>query len=130
MQDADFSDEFCTFIQRAVPTIEAVELLLIVLGQPEKWWTASELAATGRPGLSLTDIQAGRYLETLYGQGLLSKGADNRFRYAPDANAAEAHVRTLAQAYRERPVTLIRMIYALRDARIRSFADPFKVRGK
>jgi hypothetical protein len=37
-------------------------------------------------------------------------------------------VRTLAQAYRERPVTLIRVIYALRDSRIQSFADAFRLR--
>jgi hypothetical protein len=37
-------------------------------------------------------------------------------------------VRTLAQAYNERPVTLIRMIYALRDPKIQSFADAFKLR--
>ena len=38
-------------------------------------------------------------------------------------------MRTLARAYKERPVTLIRMIYALRDQRIRSFADAFRLKG-
>ena len=37
-------------------------------------------------------------------------------------------VRTLAQAYNDRPVTLTRMIYALRDPKIQSFADAFKLR--
>ena len=41
---------------------------------------------------------------------------------------ADRGVRTLAQAYSERPVTLIRVIYALRDSKIRSFADAFRVR--
>ena len=40
----------------------------------------------------------------------------------------DAHVRTLAQAYKERPVTLIRVIYALRDTKIQTFADAFKLR--
>jgi hypothetical protein len=39
----------------------------------------------------------------------------------------EAQVRTLAQAYKRRPVTLIRVIYALRDTKIQSFADAFKL---
>jgi len=39
-------------------------------------------------------------------------------------------VRTLARAYQERPVTLIRVIYALRDTKIQSFADAFKLRGR
>ena len=41
-----------------------------------------------------------------------------------------AHVTTLAQAYGERPVTLIRVIYALRDGKIRSFADAFRLRRR
>jgi hypothetical protein len=36
----------------------------------------------------------------------------------------------LAQAYKERPVTLFRVIYALRDLKIQSFADAFKLRRK
>ena len=30
--------------------------------------------------------------------------------------------------YAQRPVTLIRMIYALRDTRIQSFAEAFRIR--
>jgi hypothetical protein len=36
----------------------------------------------------------------------------------------------LSQAYRERPVTLFRVIYALRDLKIRSFAHAIKARRK
>ena len=39
-----------------------------------------------------------------------------------------AWVQTLAKAYEERPVTLFRLIYALRDRKIQSFADAFKLR--
>lgn len=48
---------------------------------------------------------------------------------APD-EATAAHVRTLERAWRERPVTLIRMIYALRDTKIRAFAEAFRLRKK
>jgi hypothetical protein len=37
-------------------------------------------------------------------------------------------VTQLAKVYNERPVTLIRMIYALKDTKIQSFADAFKIR--
>jgi hypothetical protein len=36
----------------------------------------------------------------------------------------------LSQAYKERPVTLFRVIYALRDLKIQSFAGAFKLRSK
>jgi hypothetical protein len=55
-------------------------------------------------------------------------------RGEPGAAAADptfqAHVKILAQAYEERPVTLIRLIYALRDGKIRSFAEAFNLRKK
>jgi hypothetical protein len=84
MEDVDFSDAFCRFLQEHVPTVEVAESLIARLRSPE-----------GPP------------------QG------DPAF---------QAHVATLAQAYEERPVTLIRLIYALRDRKIRSFADAFKLR--
>ena len=78
MEDAEFSDEFCRFVQAHVPSVEVAERLI----------------------------------------------ADRPF----DDPELKAHVQTLAQAYEERPVTLIRLIYALRDRKIRSFADAFKLR--
>ena len=78
MEDADFSDDFCRFLQAHVPSVEAAEKLIA-----QRHSAPPELAA---------------------------------------------HVAMLAKAYEERPVTLFRIIYALRDANIRSFADAFKVR--
>ena len=78
MEDADFSDEFCRFVQAHVPSVEAAERLI----------------------------------------------ATRPFEEA----ALKAHVEMLAQAYEQRPVTLIRLIYALRDRKIRSFADAFRLR--
>ena len=48
----------------------------------------------------------------------------------PELGEQIMQVRKLAQAYEERPVTLIRMIYALRDSTIQSFADAFKFRKR
>jgi hypothetical protein len=129
MQDADFSDEFCSFIQKTVPTVEAVDLLLILSANADMWWSVAELAARLRPGVMLTDPEVARYVEIFQKNGLLATRADKCFQYRPETRQLDADVQTLAQAYRERPVTLIRMIYALRDAKIRSFADAFKLRG-
>ncbi|MGH8733196.1 MAG: hypothetical protein ACREVB_05890 [Burkholderiales bacterium] len=78
MEDVEFSDEFCRFVQVHVPSVEAAERL--IAAPP------------------------------------------------PDDPALKAHVQTLVQAYEQRPVTLFRLIYALRDGKIRSFADAFKLR--
>ena len=82
-QDADFSDEFCRFLQTCVPSVEAAEELL-------------RLKRESPHELRLDE------------QGL-------------------RHLETLGKVYLERPVTLFRVIYGLRDAKIRSFADAFKL---
>ena len=82
MEDADFSDDFCRFLQRHVPSVPAAEALIA------RWQDNEALPEAG----------------------------------------SDAYLRTLAQAYEQRPVTLIRLIYALRDSKIRSFADAFKLR--
>jgi hypothetical protein len=113
MEDSAFSDEFCRFIQTAVPSVDAAEALLQLYGEPERWWDPAALQAP---------------VEPLQARGLIAVGPDKRVQFRPANEALHGHVRTLAQAYKERPVTLIRMIYALRDAKIQTFADAFKLR--
>ena len=85
MEDADFSDEFCRFLQANVPTVEAAEQML-------QRYRQEGLAAFAAP--------------------------------------VAAHLETLAAAYEQRPVTLIRIIYALRAGKIHSFADAFRLRKR
>ena len=98
MEDVDFSDEFCRFVQAHLPSVEAVELLLAAFRNPD-------VAHAG----------AAKELDALRAAGL------------SEAQIAR-HLATLAQAYEQRPVTLFRLVYALRDQKIQSFADAFKLR--
>ena len=128
MEDAAFSDEFCRFLRTAVPTVDAAELLLLIQRERERTWSAAEAVAALLPGASLSEADAARYFGIFQSSGLLAVGTDKRIQYRPNFGELDAHVRTLAQAYGERPVTLIRMIYALRDGSIQSFADAFKLK--
>jgi hypothetical protein len=128
MDDAAFSEEFLRFLRAAVPTVDAAELLLLVQGEPQRWWAVQEAGAALAPGATLSDIDVSRYVALFQASGLIAVGPDKRLQYRPASNALDANVRKLAQAYRERPVTLIRVIYALRDSRIQSFADAFRLR--
>ena len=112
MQDAEFSDEFCGFLQKSVPTVDVAELLVVLAREPGREWTAQALLERKPPGVSAGAAEAAKALEVL-----------------TDADA-RAHLPTLAKAYNERPVTLFRMIYALRDAKIHSFADAFRLRKR
>ncbi len=110
--------------------MDAAELLLLVADRPDLWWTVPEAIARLRPGVALAEADALRYIEGFVAAGVAEMGAERRFRFRPASPEHETFVRTLAQAYEERPVTLIRVIYALRDAKIRTFADAFKLRKR
>ncbi|HET7199108.1 MAG TPA: hypothetical protein VFI86_10595 [Burkholderiales bacterium] len=127
MEDAQFSDDFCRFLQTTVPSVDAAELLLLLGRDAARGWSAAEIVAALRPA-PLTEADVARTLEAFVARGLVAQGADRRVQYHPASDELAGHVRTLAQAYSERPVTLIRVIYALRDGKIRSFADAFKLR--
>jgi hypothetical protein len=53
---------------------------------------------------------------------------EGRYRLGPAAPEYEVILATPARLYNERPVTLVRMIYAPKEERIRAFADAFKLK--
>ena len=127
MEDAQFSDEFCRFLQTTVPSVDAAELLLRLQRDPARWWSAADIVTALKPA-SVTEADVTRTLDAFLARGLIAQGADKRVQFHPASEELDGYVRTLGQAYSERPVTLIRVIYALRDSKIRSFADAFKLR--
>ena len=128
MEVADFSDDFCRFLQTAVPAVDAAELLLLLRRTPERRWSVAGLVAELRPSVSLSEAEAAKYLEIFRACGLVAAAEGGELAYRPASETLRMHGDMLALAYRQRPVTLIRMIYALRDARIQTFADAFKLR--
>jgi hypothetical protein len=125
--DPDFSDDFCRFLQRCVANVDAVELLLTVSKYRERAWLPRELRAELASMTSLSEAELLRMLDVLQSCGLVVRDPDQRVRYRP-AKALDSYVATLARLYVERPVTLFRVIYGLRDLKINTFADAFKLR--
>lgn len=126
--DPDFTDAFCGFLQRCVANVDAAEFLLTLAKYSDKSWSTDELRAQLAPDTSMSEVDAQRCLDALQQCGVVARDADKRFRYSP-STANDAHVAALGRLYIERPVTLFRVIYALRDSKINTFADAFKLRG-
>ena len=113
MEDAAFSDDFCRFLYALVPNVTAAELLL-------------ELRTRGEQGVQPRSNPDRQILESFVRQGVAAALAAG-FVYRAPAEV-DTHVQLLAQAYKERPVTLFRIIYALRDGTVQSFANAFRLR--
>src|SRR5437764_13899018 len=104
-EEADFTDEFCRFLQEIVPSVEAAELLLLLARPPARARSAAE--AVAELGAGYAAAEAAHNLETFRACGLVSVQADGRALYRPAAEGLAAHAHTLEKVYRERPVTLI-----------------------
>jgi len=124
LEDIEFSDSWCRFIQGTIPDIDAAELLLLFHGKPDVSFSVEETAAKLNPAMSTSNAK--KYINAFESLGLLFS-AGGRFRYNPESEHAPL-VLVLQRAYSQRPVTLIRIIYALRDSKIQSFADAFRMR--
>jgi hypothetical protein len=124
---ADFSTEFLHFIRSSVPTTTAAELLLFLAAHPDRPWSAQELLVEMKTGA--TDVQTVAYHLSLFRvHGLVQEAEAQGVRYHPASPELAAFVVLLAEAYKERPVTLIRTIYEEARLKIKSFADAFKLR--
>ena len=124
--DPDFTDELCAFLQRCVANVDAAELLLLLAKNPDRSWAVNELQAQLAPS-TISDADVQRSLDALQQCDVVERDADKRVRYRPSV-AYDAQVAALSRLYLERPVTLFRVIYALRDSKLRTFADAFKLR--
>jgi hypothetical protein len=124
--DPDFTDELCGFLQRCVANVDAAELLLLLAKNPDRSWAVNELQAQLAPS-TISDADVQRSLDALQQCDVVERDADKRVRYRPSV-AHDAQVAALSRLYLERPVTLFRVIYALRDSKLRTFADAFKLR--
>jgi len=125
--DPDFTDEFCGFLQRCVANVDAAEVLLLLAKDPARSWEINALRAELAPSTIVSKSDVQRCVDILQQCEVVERDADKRARYRPSP-AHDAHVATLSRLYLERPVTLFRVIYALRDSKLRTFADAFKLR--
>jgi hypothetical protein len=126
MSDPDFPSELRSFIRDYVPDIDAAELLLLLARNPHSRYDIAAMLQEVRPTI-IAEPAARRYLAHFRERGLIAE-KDDTYQYGPASPELEEIVRALTKVYNERPVTLVRVIYALKDEKIRSFADAFKLK--
>jgi hypothetical protein len=123
MEESAFSAAFCEFIRTCVPSLQAAAVLACMARNPRQGWDPPAILSELRSSISIDRPEIERCIEFFESRGLIRRASNGLVSLMLDD-----HVRTLAQAYEERPVTLVQLIYALRDDRIRSFADAFRFR--
>ena len=117
------------FITEHIDSVMQLELLLLLEGQPQRRWTAAELAQELRVDPAWVEPQLRRMagvglLETAEPQG----GAVVTHRFAPRTPELRDAAAGLAAAYADRRVTVISLIFSKPTDTLRTFADAFRLR--
>ncbi len=102
--------EVARFIEANLETVDQLRVLLLLQASPGQDWRVDEV---GRQ-LYLATPDAAAHLDKMAARGLASvcRGATLTYRYAPRTEELAAMGKHLAQLDRERPVTLINLLYS------------------
>ena len=127
MSSGGITAEVEQFIQENIPSVEQLEVLLLLFEAPGKKWSASE--ASQKLHRQPTSVAA--RLHDLHSRGLLGVREEDPplYSYAPGARAEV--VRSLDRAYKERKDAVIQIIFSpARNSHnnLRAFSDAFKIR--
>jgi len=121
-----FSEELERFIAAEVNSLEQLEILLLLSGNPHKWWTA-----TGVYEVITSSVQSVQdRLNEMVARGILRKEAENevRFQFKPTNDAVWNITSELRDAYKERSVKVVQAIYSKPPDAVQEFARAFRVR--
>ncbi|MDP3803203.1 hypothetical protein [Brevundimonas sp.] len=116
--------EIVAFIEGAIPSVWALETLLLLRRSPAASWTPETLVYELRASAPLVND----CLQRLQQAGLAME-ADGSFRYAPASPRLGALCEGLEAAYRERPVAVVNAIASMRPDPLKGFADSFRLGG-
>jgi hypothetical protein len=112
------------FIKAKVKTVDDLRALLLFQANPDIEMDATDVARK----LYLPPATAAVILVKLAERGLLGRGSlESRYRYQPESPELAGLVEDVVKLDRERPVTLINMVYHP-PANIQAFADAFKLK--
>lgn len=108
-----------------LPSVERVEILLLLADSPDSSWSAAELEERIRS----TYDSVAKNVGALVSAGLVGarEASPPRYQFAPANPALQAAVSALAGSYRTRRVAIIELIYAERTDPVRSFSDAFNL---
>lgn len=124
-----FPEDVRKFLESHIASVEQLEILRVLGEAPDREWSDEEIR--GQVQVSEESVKA--HLQSLQERGLLrSRRAEARIycQYGAQSAKLAEQVRRLLELYRQRPVTMIRMVYERPSMSLREFSDAFRLRKK
>ena len=126
MSESGFSEQLEKFIAREIGSLEQLEILLFVSGNPHKWWTVQDIYNVVKSSpASVTDR-----LNEMVDRGFVRKETDSetRYQFAPTDENVWNITSELRTAYKEKSVKVVQAIYSKPPDAVQEFAKAFRLR--
>jgi hypothetical protein len=126
VSESGFSEQLDKFITAEIQSLEQLEILFLLSGNPHKWWSAKAVYEVVKS--SLPSVQD--RLNDMVQRGFLRQEAGNevRYQFAPSDESIWKIISELREAYKERPVKVVQAIYSKPPDAVQEFARAFRVR--
>lgn len=123
---ADLPPAVTAFLASHIDSLEHLELLLLVMHAPERWWDAPAVSTE----LDLHPDAARQALDHLASRNLLAirVTGDVRYQYQPGRQDLATAARQVADAYRSRRLAVLKLVTRPERRSLRDFADAFRIR--
>lgn len=121
---SDFPASTRDFITRHIESVEELEVLLLLHEAHDRSWTATEI----NDRLRSQESSIAKWLEALVGLGLARQGG-SRYRFAPASEELAREASALAEAYRERRIKVIELIFSKPNESLLDFVRAFHLRN-
>jgi hypothetical protein len=115
-----------SFVRDNIDTLQQLELLALVMEEPDRWWDAPAVARA-----LLIDVAMARLaLEALASRNLLAikLTTDVRYQFQPGTSILRENGEAFAEAYLNHPVAVVRLVTEGQRRALRDFANAFRVR--
>jgi hypothetical protein len=122
-----FPEDVRQFLQDCIASVEQLEILRVLGESPTREWSDDEIR--GQAQVSVQSIHG--HLKALEGRGILRcrrSGTQVYCQLGAVSPELDDKVRRMLEIYRQRPVTMIRMVYDGAGSSLRDFADSFRLR--
>jgi hypothetical protein len=117
------------FLQSYITSVEQLEILRILGEDPAREWTAEDIGKLAQVSVESIRIK----LQELQQRGLLRCRVEETAlfcQFGPHTQDLDDALRRLLTLYRQRPVSMIRLVYERPASSLRDFADAFRIRSK
>jgi hypothetical protein len=124
-----FPEDVRLFLEGNIDCLEQLETLRILGSDPAREWSVADMAREAQTDAELMV----NHLAALQARGLLTSERREGIiycRYGARTAELERSLSRLLELYRQRPVTMIRMVYEKASNALRTFAEAFRLRKK